>query len=90
MFRNVTQDAIDEFHGDLVSNLMDHWTAGDLYGDTPAQAFIVDTSAAVNTPQTIANLELHAVCQVKMTPFAEYVQIQIVKRQIADNLAPAA
>lgn len=90
VFRNITQDTIDEFHGDLVSNLMDHWVAGDLYGATPGQAFVVDTSAAVNTPQTIANLELHAVCQVKMTPFAEYVQIQIVKRQIADNLAPAA
>jgi hypothetical protein len=90
VFRNLTQDTIDEFHADLVSNLLDHWSVGDLYGSTPESAFTVDTGPSVNTPQTLANLELHAVCQVKMTPFAEYVMIQVVKRQIADNLSPVA
>jgi hypothetical protein len=49
-------------------------------------AFTVDTGPAVNTLQTLANLELHAACRVKMSPFAEWVQIQVVKRSITQPL----
>jgi hypothetical protein len=42
----------------------------------------VDTGSSVNTPQTIANNELHAVCMVVMSPFAEQVFINIVKNPV--------
>lgn len=75
---------IAEFNGVLKGMLMDFYNAGDLYGLTPAEAFNVDTSSAVNTPVTLANNELHAVLNVKMSPFAEMVQIEIVKRAITE------
>lgn len=87
MFSNIDGQngtTINQFHDALAGVLLDHYNQGDLFGDTPDQSFAVDTGPGVNTLQTIANLELHAVVQVRMTPFAEWVQIQIVKRQTAD------
>lgn len=77
---------VNGYHDALASVLLKHWQVGDLFGDTPDQAFLVDTGPSVNTLASIAALELHAVCQVKMSPFAEYVAIQIVKRQTTENL----
>lgn len=73
-----------EFNSVLVGMLNDFFVNGDLYGATPAEAYSVDTSAAVNTPATLSNNELHAVLNVKMSPFAEMVQIEIVKRAITE------
>lgn len=75
---------IAEFNGVLSGMLLDFYNNGDLYGATAADAFSVDTSAAVNTALTLANNELHAVLNVKMAPFAEMVQIEIVKRAITE------
>src|SRR5215831_506391 len=77
---------IGQFNGALASMLLTFYNDGSLYGDTPDTAFAVDTGISVNTPQTIANGELHAVLRVKMSPFAEYVVIEIVKRLITDIL----
>lgn len=78
---------ITSFHDALASALLVHYNQGDLFGDAPDEAFLVDTGPSVNTLQTIANLELHAVVQVRMSPFAEYIQIQVVKRQTSDVIA---
>lgn len=72
------------FHDALAGTLMKHYNMGELFGDTPDQAFAVDTGPSVNTLQTIANLELRAICYVKMSPFAERVEIMIVKRSIQE------
>lgn len=77
-------NTINGFHDKLSGVLLVHYNNGELFGDTADQAFAVDTSSAVNTLQTIANLELHAVCYVKMAPYAEYVAIQVVKRQVTE------
>lgn|SRR5215469_14117995 len=77
---------INDFHGALAGAMMDHYNSGDLFGDTPDQAFAVDTGPSVNTLQTLANNELHAIVRVKMAPFAEWVQIQIAKRQVTQAL----
>lgn len=75
---------ISEFNSVLKGMLLDFYNDGELYGATPSDAFSVDTSAAVNTPATLANNELHAVLNVKMSPFAEMVQIEIVKRNLQE------
>lgn len=80
-------DTINNFHNDLASALLVHYNAGDLFGDTSDESFLVDTGPSVNTLQTIANLELHAICQVRMSPFAEYIEIQVVKRQLSDVIS---
>jgi hypothetical protein len=74
-----------EFAGALTGMLTRHYNARALYGDTPGEAFYVDVSNSVNTPQTIENGELHAVIGVRMSPTAEYVEIQIVKTAISQS-----
>jgi phage tail sheath protein FI len=77
---------IAEFNGALSGMLQRYWNRGDLYGATALEAFFVDTGDQVNTPARIANNELHAVLNVKMAPFAEFVQIEIVKRAISESV----
>lgn len=76
---------IAEFNKDLKGMLSEYWVSGDLYGTTADEAYKVDTDS-VNTPQTLQADELHAVMQVRMSPFAEYVRIEIVKRPITEVL----
>ena len=74
---------VNAFHDALAGELLASWTAGELFGNEPGDAFLVDTGPTVNTLQTIANQELHAICYVAMAPMAEWVQIQIVKTPIS-------
>lgn len=77
---------IGNFHAALAGVLLDHYNKHELFGDTADQAFSVDTGSSVNTPATIQANELHAVCSMKMSPMAEYIQIEIVKSQVTDTL----
>lgn len=79
---------IAQFGGDLRGMLVPFYEAGALYGETAEDAFQVNVGPAVNTPESIAAGELHAVLMVRMSPFAEYVVIEIVK--VATTQAIAA
>lgn len=79
---------IAAFGGDLRGMLVPMYESGALYGETADEAFDVNVGPAVNTPTTISNGELHAVIQVRMSPFAEWVLIEIVK--VATTQAIAA
>jgi hypothetical protein len=80
---------LSEFGGDLSAMLLGYYNEGSLYGATPEEAYNVDVGSSVNTPDTIANGELHAVLSVRMSPDAEWVVIEVVK--VASNQAlPAA
>jgi hypothetical protein len=79
---------ISQFGGELRAMLAKFWTQGALYGATAEDAFYVDVGSTVNTEETIANGELHAVLEVRMSPFAERVVIEIVK--VATTQAIAA
>jgi hypothetical protein len=76
---------LSEFGGDLSAMLLGYYTDDSLYGTTPEEAYDVDVGSSVNTPDTIANGELHAVISVRMSPDAEWVVIEIVK--VASNQA---
>jgi hypothetical protein len=78
------------FNGELAGMLLDFYNEDALYGDTPEDAFYVDTGSSVNTPDTIANGELHAVIGVRMSPFAEWVVIEIVKVAVNEALPAVA
>lgn len=67
-----------------------HFNSGALYGDTPADAFTVDTGEQVNTIDSIARGEVHAVVRLKCSPAAEWVVIQIVKVPVERTLPAAA
>jgi hypothetical protein len=72
--------------GELASMLNGYYNEGSLYGATPDEAFIVDTGSTVNTPESIANLEIHAVLRIRMSPFGELVHIDIVKKLVTQNV----
>lgn len=78
---------ISAFGGALKGMLIPYYNEGALYGATPDEAFFVDVGTQVNTPARIANNELHAVLSLKMSPFAEYVVIEIVKVGITEAVA---
>jgi len=71
----------------LKGMLLDHYRRGALYGETPEEAFNVNTSASVNTPATIAAGEVHAVIRLKTSPTAEWVHIVVIKTALDRPLA---
>lgn len=85
-----TGKRIAEFGGDLRAMLVPFYEAGALYGASAPEAFQVNVGPAVNTPETIAAGELHAVLMVRMSPFSEYVLIEIVKVATTEALASVA
>lgn len=87
MFEDINTENIGGFNAALSGVMMFHFNNGDLYGDTAEESFTVDTGPTVNTAATAAALEMHGVVNVKMGVFAEYIPIQIVKRQITDVIA---
>jgi phage tail sheath protein FI len=79
--------SISQFGGAIRAELIPFWANGQLYGVNPSDAFDVNVGDQVNTPTTIANGELHAVVSVRMSPFAEYVLLELVKRSITQVVA---
>lgn len=78
---------IADFAGDLTGELMRWWNAGSLYGDTPEEAFLVDTGPLVNTPETRADLELRAVLSLRLSPMGERIEVEIVNRPITERVS---
>lgn len=78
---------LSQFNGAIKAELMPFWSSGQLYGDNASDAFYVDTGDSVNTPTTIANGEIHAVVSLRMSPFAELVVLELVKRSITQAVA---
>lgn len=78
---------VGQFGAALVGHIcMPLYADGSLYGLTSEEAYKVDIGPSVNTDATIANNELHAVMSVKMSPFGEEVDIDIVKYLITESI----
>jgi uncharacterized protein len=78
---------MNEFGGALIGEVcMPLFFSGSLYGEDPGDAFKVDVGPSVNTAATIANNELRAVISVRMSPFGEEVNIQIVKYLVTESI----
>jgi hypothetical protein len=78
---------IAEFGGELGGLCLRYFTGDALYGETAEDAFRVETGDAVNTPESIADGQLRAILLLKVSPFAEFVEVQIVKQAITEALA---
>jgi hypothetical protein len=78
---------VAQFGAELRAMLVPFYEADALYGATADEAFYVDVGDQVNTPESIAAGELHAVIEVRMSPFAELVVIEIVKVATTQALA---
>jgi len=70
---------IAAFTGAIIGRLQQYWAIGALFGPTPAAAFVVNTGPTVNTPDTIAAKELHALIGIKDSPFAEFAYFEVAK-----------
>lgn len=68
-----------QFRDALAAVLTDFYNDKALYGATASDAFSIDVGDTVNTPETIAAGELHAVIGVKFSPHAEVVYIDVAK-----------
>ena len=67
-----------QLESDLDDILLRLYNANGLYGDTPQQAFSTYVGPQVNTVNSVALGELHAVVEVKFSPYAKSVVIDLV------------
>lgn len=80
---------LQQLAGDLTAVCLRYYNAprNDLYGNSPQEAFRVDTGSAVNTPETLAANEIHAAVAVRIAPGAERVYLTLTKAATADTLS---
>lgn len=89
VFRQIDGNRIllSQFAGALVGEVcLPLYNEGSLFGATASEAFSVDVGPTVNTPETLANDEIHAVITLRMSPFGEEVVIEIVKLLITEEV----
>jgi uncharacterized protein len=72
------------YGGELAGMLAGFYRVGALFGDTPDDAYRVDTSSAVNTPESIADGRLRAVLAIRRSPMAERAEVEVVKTAVTD------
>ncbi len=77
---------ISAFSGALGGMLLTFFAAGALYGVTASDAFTVDAGPGVNNATSLANGVLSANLAVRMSPFAQLVQIIINAVPITQTL----
>lgn len=64
------------------------WSADALFGETPAEGFVVDTSyPGINTIETVAAGEIHAQLRLRTSRVAEWVVLDIVKYPLERSIA---
>ena len=73
------QKIFAKLESDLRGICLRYYNACALFGDTPEEAFSVDTGSQVNTITTIAAGEIHAVIRLRCSPAGEWVSIEIIK-----------
>lgn len=90
-FKNIDGKGIHfgKFGGSLIGMLIPYYERAQIYGETPQDAFYVDTGPAVNTPVTIADGQTRAVIAVRTSPFGELIDIEIVKRPLPEFVGQA-
>jgi hypothetical protein len=71
-----------ELGGALAGMMMPYYTSRQLYGKTPGEAFSINIGPQVNTPDSIAAREIHAVILYRDSPFVEYAELVLVKTPI--------
>lgn len=72
--------------GDLSAVCAQYYQSNALFGATPADAYLVNVGASVNTPTTIAAGELHAQISLRVSPAAELVVLDLIKVPTNQNL----
>lgn len=75
---------LGDFAGSLAGEvLLPLYEVGAIFGDSPAEAFTVDTGGQVNPVEQLAAREVVAVITYKASPFAEHITIEITKEDLS-------
>lgn len=70
----------------IKGELLPYFEKGALYGESPSEAFNVQTGANVNTIQTAEAKELLALVSLKMSEFGEVVTIALSKQPLSGSV----
>jgi hypothetical protein len=73
--------------GDLDAVALSLYQVGGLFGETPQEAFATTVSAAVNTVDSIAQGEIHAVQEVRLSLHAKAVIVDLVTVPVTGNVS---
>lgn len=79
VFRRAVKATFADLNAELSGECIKDYNAGALYGDTPEEAFRVDTGSTVNTPTTIEDQEIRAEVYARFAEVAELVRVAVVK-----------
>jgi len=72
--------------GALAGLCSSYWMRKSIYGDTASAAYSVNCGPQVNTPATIAAGQINAQVNLKMSPFGEFVTINVTKYAANANI----
>lgn len=75
-----------QLKSDLDAMLLALYQANGLFGPTPQDAFATEVGAAVNTVATIAQGELHAACEARLSLSAKAVIIDLVSVPVSGRV----
>lgn len=79
------KSSIGKFQGELQGMIKRHYEAGALFGDELAEAGTADVGDPINTPATIQAGELNAELRVKIVPFADDVNLNLVTAPVTET-----
>lgn len=79
----ITDETLDLFGATIAAELLGDFEVGELYGDTPEDAYAVDVGPTVNTTTTIAAGEKRARVETTLTRSGDTVAFDVVSRPIA-------
>ena len=78
--------ALGRLNGELRDICLRHYAAGALFGSDPGEAFDVVTDDQVNPPEQLESGEVRAAMEVRISPHAERVVLEISKTSITESL----
>jgi phage tail sheath protein FI len=77
--------ALGRLNGRIAAVCMRHYDLDALHGETPADAFIVDTES-VNTPELLQAGQVSVALALRTSPGADRVSLQLVRRPITEAI----
>lgn len=78
--------SLSAFNGDCVGVCLRHKLRGSLFGDTPDEAFRVDTGPPINTTATAQARKLGVAVAVKLSPSNRQVVVQLTNTPLTEAL----
>lgn len=76
-----------KLQGDLAGGAcMPFYLDNALYGQTPEEAFFVNTGPDVNTPTSISQEEIKAQIGIRVSPTASFLEVEVVKVPTTESL----